>query len=116
MITTQTEFRAALLDPASPSPEGVRNPDGMHATKRFDVYRNNVIVGLMDAMETAFPVIQKLIGAHCLTKRHGVPHSPGEFSRPLLTGIFWVGTIGVDNPDAGYQTYQRGNRFDWISM
>jgi hypothetical protein len=62
MITTQTEFRAALLDPASPSPEGVRNPDGMHATKRFDVYRNNVAVSLTDALETAFPVVNKLVG------------------------------------------------------
>jgi len=58
----QTEFRAALLDPASPPPTGVRNPDGGQATKRFDVYRNNVAVSLTDALETAFPVVKKLVG------------------------------------------------------
>ena len=62
MITTQTEFRAALLDPASPPPKGVRNPDGEQATKRFDVYRNNVAVSLTDALVTAFPVVHKLVG------------------------------------------------------
>ncbi len=61
-MTTQTEFRAALLDPACPPPEGVRNPDGIQATKRFDVYRNNVAVSLTDALETAFPVVNKLVG------------------------------------------------------
>lgn len=62
MITTQTEFRAALLDPASAPPQGLRNPDGAKATKRFDVYRNNVAVSLSDALETAFPVVNKLVG------------------------------------------------------
>lgn len=62
MITTQTQFRAALLDPASPPPQGIQNPDGVQATKRFDVYRNNVAVSLSDALETAFPVVRKLVG------------------------------------------------------
>jgi len=62
MTTTQTEFRAALLDPGIPAPEGVRNPDGAQATKRFDVYRNNVAVSLTEALETAFPVVRKLVG------------------------------------------------------
>ncbi len=62
MITTQTQFRAALLDPASPPPSGVTNPDGVQATKRFDVYRNNVAVSLTEALETAFPVVAKLVG------------------------------------------------------
>lgn len=62
MITTQTQFRTALLDPESPAPDGVQNPDGVAATKRFDVYRNNVAVSLTDALETAFPVVNKLVG------------------------------------------------------
>lgn len=62
MITTQSAFRAALLDPSSPPPEGLRNPDGAQATKRFDVYRNNVAVSLTEALETAFPVVRKLVG------------------------------------------------------
>lgn len=62
MTATQSDFREALLDPAMPAPKGVTNPDGVPATKRFDVYRNNVAVSLTDALEAAFPVIRKLVG------------------------------------------------------
>ena len=62
MITSQSEFRAALLDPTSLAPTGLRNPNGAQATKRFDVYRNNVAVSLTDALKTAFPVVAKLVG------------------------------------------------------
>lgn len=72
MITTQTAFRAALLDPASPPPDGVCNPDGVQATKRFDVYRNNVAVSLTDALETAFPVVHKLVGNEFFRAMAGV--------------------------------------------
>ena len=56
-------FCAALLDPAQPTPTGIVNPDGSPATKRFSVYRNNVAVGLADALELNFPVIRQLVGA-----------------------------------------------------
>lgn len=61
-MTQQSAFRTAVLDPAQLPPAGVINPDGTPATKRFDVYRNNVAVSLSDALETAFPVIRKLVG------------------------------------------------------
>ena len=62
MLSTQADFRAALLDPQAPTPNGVCNPGGEAASKRFDVYRNNVAVSLTDALETAFPVVKKLVG------------------------------------------------------
>lgn len=55
-------FAEALLQPGSPAPDGVINPDGVPATKRFDVYRNNVIVSLIDALASRFPVVQTLVG------------------------------------------------------
>ena len=58
----QTEFTKALLDPARSLPDGLVDPQGRPAPKRFDVYRNNVVVSLSDALETAFPVIHKLLG------------------------------------------------------
>tara|TARA_R110002051_G_scaffold50724_2_gene97864 strand:- start:1165 stop:1902 length:738 start_codon:yes stop_codon:yes gene_type:complete len=62
MIVTQTQFRAGLLDPNIPAPTGLVNPDGAQASKRFDVYRNNVAVSLTEALEATFPVIHKLVG------------------------------------------------------
>ncbi len=63
MSVGQTAFTQALLNPEAAIPVGLIDPQGRPAGKRFNVYRNNVIVSLIDAMETAFPVIQKLIGA-----------------------------------------------------
>ena len=58
----QADFVDALLNPARKVPNGLINPDGGRAVKRFDVYRNNVAVSLAEALETAFPVIRKLVG------------------------------------------------------
>ncbi len=62
MNVSQTVFAAGLLDGALPVPTGLVNPDGAVATKRYDVYRNNVAVSLADALETAFPVLRKVVG------------------------------------------------------
>lgn len=72
MSVTQSAFRAAMLDPAAAVPEGIINPDGAPAQKRFDVYRNNVAVGLADALETAFPVLRKLVGDEFFRAMAGV--------------------------------------------
>jgi hypothetical protein len=61
-MTPQTEFTAALLDPARPAPEGLENPLGGPAGKRFDVYRNNVAASLIDALGTGFPTVHRLVG------------------------------------------------------
>ena len=58
----QTAFTRALLDPTAPAPSGLHGPGSPKAGKRFDVYRNNVAVGLTEALRTAFPVIRKLVG------------------------------------------------------
>lgn len=59
----QHAFTAALLDPAAAIPEGLTDPQGRPAGKRFDVYRNNLAVSLSEALETGFPVLQRLLGA-----------------------------------------------------
>lgn len=60
---TDAAFSEALMDPARPAPDWLTGAHAAPAGRRFDVYRNNVIVSLMDAMETGFPVIARLIGA-----------------------------------------------------
>ncbi|MEO9685458.1 MAG: DNA-binding domain-containing protein [Tateyamaria sp.] len=59
----QRAFRAALLDPKAPAPAGLQDGAGRPAQKRFDVYRNNVTVALIQAMQAAFPILHKLLGA-----------------------------------------------------
>ncbi|MCK0139167.1 DNA-binding domain-containing protein [Aliiroseovarius sp. F47248L] len=62
VTVTQTAFRHAVLDPRQDVPEGLTNPDGQQASKRFSVYRNNVAHSLSEAMLTGFPVLAKLVG------------------------------------------------------
>ncbi|WP_415921048.1 putative DNA-binding domain-containing protein [Tateyamaria sp. SN6-1] len=62
MSTPHTTFRQALLDPDAAVPDGLTDGAGAPTVKRFDVYRNNVTVALIDALRTAFPVIRKLLG------------------------------------------------------
>ena len=56
------EFASALLDPERAVPEGLVGPDGEPSARRFAVYRNNVFVGLTDALRAGFPCVVKLVG------------------------------------------------------
>lgn len=59
---TYSAFAAALLDPARPVPAGITTHRGDVDPARFDVYRNNVFVGLVRALEKVFPVTRRLVG------------------------------------------------------
>lgn len=84
MTVTQTEFTTALLNPDKAIPTGLVDPSGRPAGKRFDVYRNNVVVSLIDAMETAFPVIHKLVGDAFFKAMAGVYIRAHPPTTPLL--------------------------------
>ena len=62
MTVNQTAFRSAILDPSQSVPAGLTNPDGTRASKRFDIYRNNVVVSLIEALITAFPALHRQTG------------------------------------------------------
>jgi hypothetical protein len=59
---SQDAFARAILSPEAAVPQGLSDPDGRPAGRRFNVYRNNVVVSLTEALATAFPVIEKLVG------------------------------------------------------
>jgi len=54
----QRNFAAALLDPNMPVPLGLVGPDRETSEKRFNVYRNNVVAGLVEALKAAFPAVE----------------------------------------------------------
>ncbi|TCP41383.1 DNA-binding domain-containing protein [Rhodovulum marinum] len=62
-MTGQDAFAAALLDPDRAPPGRLTGAGGAPAGRRFDVYRNNVVAGLIEALETGFPVVRALVGA-----------------------------------------------------
>ncbi|MGH1414230.1 MAG: HvfC/BufC family peptide modification chaperone [Pelagimonas sp.] len=83
-MSTQTDFRAALLDAAQPVPEGLLDGQGRPAGRRFAVYRNNVAVSLAEALETAFPAVAKLIGAENFGTAAGMFLRQTQPASPLM--------------------------------
>lgn len=56
-----TSFSAALLDPAL-SPPAINGRNDRDRERRFDVYRNNVVASLVNALAATFPVVHALVG------------------------------------------------------
>lgn len=56
------EFSPALMDPELKTPAGVTGPNGKAAVKRFNVYRNNVTVSLIEALVSIYPAVQRITG------------------------------------------------------
>lgn len=85
----QSAFATALLQPDAPLPDGVVDPKGKPAPKRFAVYQNNVIVSLTEALAASFPAVSALVGEEffkqmaLLFVREQPPQSPliAEYGR-----------------------------------
>ena len=60
--TFQESFATALLDADRPVPGAVTSHTARAPRKRFAVYRNNVIVGLVAALRTQFPATERIVG------------------------------------------------------
>lgn len=90
----EAAFAAALLDPAVDVPAGVVGPDGAAAPRRFGVYRNNVVHGLIQGLRDTFPASEALIGADgftLLARRHALHRPP---SSPVL--MEWGGDFPAE--------------------
>ena len=72
----QADLAAALLDPAQAAPAGLAPPS------RLAVYRNNVVVSLVEALAAAYPAVLALVGEPFFKAAAGVyvraepPRSP----------------------------------------
>lgn len=117
MSVDQSTFTSALFDPEQGVPKGLVNPDGTQASKRFDIYRNNVMHSLIEAMGEAFPATKKIVGdgffeaAATLYIRQSPPKSPilmlyGDDFSEFLAGFAPAESIPYLPEIAAYE-YQR---------
>lgn len=106
----QAAFVRALRDPGAPVPSPVRGTAAAPSTRRFNVYRNNMVVSLVDALKAAFPAILRLVGedyfnavARAYIDQHP-PSSPvllrygkrfGDFLEqfPTASGVPYLGDV-----------------------
>lgn len=80
-MSTQAAFAAALVDPALPCPPGLLAWNGSDPARRFAVYRNNVVVSLIDALADGYPVVQALVGDEffrAMARRYVVDRPPAS--------------------------------------
>lgn len=61
-LFTQSRFADALRDDALAVPQGLTSWNLPAPQRRFDVYRNNVAVGLASALASRFPVAEQIVG------------------------------------------------------
>ena len=55
-------FAAAVLNPDLAVPPGIARANGGDPQEAFNVYRNNVVVSLAEALKAAFPITSQLLG------------------------------------------------------
>jgi Putative DNA-binding domain len=58
----QTSFADALLNADRPIPHGVIAHNAASPARRFGVHRNNMVAGLVKALGSRFPVVEKIVG------------------------------------------------------
>lgn len=58
----QRGFAAAVLDAKAQVPPGLVGPDGVPSARRFAVYRNNVVAGLSESLQIAYPAVCRIVG------------------------------------------------------
>lgn len=64
---TLDQFAGALLDSERSVPRAVSSHTQRTPQTRFTVYRNNVIVGLSEALRTQFPATERIVGTEFFT-------------------------------------------------
>jgi hypothetical protein len=55
-------FCSALLRPERETPSLIAGPKGKGVVKRYNVYRNNVAVSLIEALAATFPAVRRITG------------------------------------------------------
>lgn len=102
------DFAPSLLDPSRPQPAAVTGPNGKAAGKRYNVYRNNVTVSLINALAAIFPATRRITGEDFFRAmaRFHVRATPPQ--SPLLF------EYGRDFPDF-IESYEHAQDVPWLA-
>ncbi len=117
-MSAELSFANALLSPDAPCPPGLRAWNGSDPAKRFAIYRNNVVVSLVDALADSFPVVQALVGEAFFRAM------AAEFARrspPRSPVLAWYGAGFADfvaefPPTAGLPYLADVARLEWLRV
>ncbi len=109
-------FGTTLLDPEGGTPEGVIGPDGKPDAKRFNVYRNNVVASLCEALGDTYPAIKKLLGDEYFTAlaRAYVSQHPPECPVLIWFGGSFAEFIAAFPPLKPYPYLADVARLEWV--
>jgi Putative DNA-binding domain len=96
----QREFCEAVINPEVTIPAGLFGPGLAPSRKRFSVYRNNVVVGLIEALRASFPATSRIVGEEffCAMARHYVMQQPPTSPVLLQYGNGFPGFIAQFGP------------------
>ena len=96
------DFAAALLHPDAARPLGLTDAMGRAAVRRFDVYRNNVTLGLIRVLEAGFPAVRALVGEAFFAAMAGefARAHPPKTRMMMLSGDEFAGFIAQFPPAA----------------
>jgi hypothetical protein len=101
-------FARALLDPDRATPAALTGPGGKAATKRYNVYRNNVTVSLINGLAAVFPAVMRITGVdffRAMARFHVRATPP---TSPLLF------EYGRDFPDF-IERYEYAQSMPWLA-
>ncbi|WP_340115917.1 DNA-binding domain-containing protein [Pelagibius sp. 7325] len=114
----QADFAAALADPSLPAPAGLKRQTVLAQSRRFDVYRNNRMVSLIEAMEAAFPVVQRLVGNDFFkaVAKSYIRRFPPRTPVLLLYGESFGDFLEDFEPAAGVPYLGDVARLEWVRL
>jgi putative DNA-binding protein len=101
-------FASSLIDPGRETPTIVSGPAGKSAVKRYNVYRNNVTVSLIDALAAIYPAVRRITGVdffRAMARFHVRATPP---TSPLLF------EYGRDFP-AFIEAYEHARAMPWLA-
>src|ERR1700744_4397538 len=101
-------FAPGLIDPAIAAPEDLVAAAGKRVVKRYNVYRNNVTVSLIDALAAVYPAVQRITGVdffRAMARFHIRATPPAS---PLLF------EYGRDFP-AFIESYEYAREMPWLA-